>query len=869
MALLERGNELQSLEEHFRQAAAGSGRLVFVSGEAGVGKTALVDEFRRRVADHAPVQTFSCDALSTPRPLGPIRDFAAALGLGSDPALFAGEAREELFRAILAALATLQGPIVLIGEDAHWADGASLDFLRYIGRRVADLHYLHIITYRDDELGSSHPLRVILGDLAATPAVHRMAISPLSERAVHHLAEGSGRDAAALHRLTGGNPFFLTEMLASDGATVPATVGDAVLARAARLSPEARAILDLASVIGVTVDFDLLQRVAGPTLDEVEECLTRGLLRGTDDALEFRHALAREAILASISLPRRRLLHGRVLAALQEETLSEQKLALLAHHAEAAGDREAVAAFAIPAADEAAALHAHREAAAQYARALRFADRLPAAERARLLDGRSVACYYNDQAEEAIAARLEALKIWQTLGDARKEGECLRWLALCYELEGKGAEAEAMATAARDVLETLPPGPELAMAYSNLAQLRMFSFDLAGTLRWGEQAIALAEGLGDTAITVHALISTGTARSYAGDAGGEAELTRALELALATGLIDQAGRAYNNLAWTALQGMRLEEAEGDFATGIAFASDHDLDTYLWYLRAGQGTLRFRQGAWADAERELHALLRQPRLSAINRIMVLTPLGHLQARRGNVAARDLLDEALILAERAGQFSRLGALRAARAEAALLDGDQIRARAEAEAVRDLGTMHGNPWLRGELAWLLWRAGAPDVPVEGLAEPYVLQIEGEAVAAAALWQSLGCPYEEARALAESDDPAQVRRAVAAFERLDAQPAMRHAVNRLRSLGVRDVPLLRRGPQGTTLANPAGLTRREVEVLTLLAEGLRNVEIGERLYMSPKTVSHHVTAILAKLGVSSRTEAARAATKLGIAAG
>jgi DNA-binding CsgD family transcriptional regulator len=893
MELLERDTDFERLEDHFQQALVGNGRVVFLAGEAGVGKTTLIDEFRRRIADRVDVLHFSCDALSTPGPLGPVRDLAAVLGLPSDQSLFDGEAREQLFRAILAALTARTRPIVLIGEDAHWSDGATLEILRFLGRRIGDLQYLHVVTYRDDELGGNHPLRTILGDLVTAPAVHRMSLRPLSVGSVRQLADGSGRDAAALHRLTGGNPFFVTEVLASEDERVPATVGDAVLARAARLSPEARAVLDVAAVIGATIDLDLLLGIAGPVLDETDECIARGLLCGTDDGhgLVFRHALAREAILAAIASPRRRLLHARVLAALREtppsggdsppgreghgggtglggEQATERKLALLAHHAEAAGDRAAVLEFAIPAAEQAAALHAHREAAAQYARALRFADRLPAIERARLFEGRSMACYFNDQSEDAIAARLAALDLWRTLGDPLKAGESLRWLSHFYWLEGRGVAAENAATDALAVLETLPPGPELAMAYSNLAQLRMLAHDLEGTLQWGNRAISLAEQLGETETLVHALINVGTVRYYAGDDRGEEELTRSVDLALSAGLLDHAIRALNNLAWITLLVMRLDEAERRLATAIAYAVEHDLDTYHWYLLAGRATLRLRQGAWDAAELEIRQLLRLPLLSSVTRIVALTPLGQLHARRGNPDARAALDESLVLAERTGQLSRLGPVRAARAEAALLEGDVTRARAEAEAVRDQVFIHGSRWLRGELAWLLWQTGERDLPTDlkGLAEPYAMQIAGDFAGAAAAWRALGCPYEEARALAESDDPAHVRLAITTFEQLGAQPAIGQAIRRLRALGVSDLPQVRRGPRASTLANPAGLTRRETEVLALLADGLRNTEIAERLYLTPKTVSHHITAILAKLGVETRTEAARAAAQLGI---
>src|SRR5215212_4399780 len=864
MELLEREPHLEQLEEHLRQVAAGDGRLVLLGGEAGVGKSTLADEFCRRVADGAEVLRTSCDALSTPGPLGAVRDLAPALGLLIDDRPLDGDARDRLFREVLAAFAARPGPMVIVAEDAHWSDGASIELLRFLGRRIGELPVLFVVTVRDDEIAADHPLRLVLGDLATAPAVHRIGVRPLSEAAVQLMAAGSGRDAATLHRLTGGNPFFLTEVLAADAESVPATVGDAVLARAARLSPEARALLDVAAVIGSTIDLDLLLSVAGPVLDEADEGIERGLLRGTDEGLAFCHELARDAILAAIAPLRRPLLHARVLAALRDAPEAERDLARLAHHAEAAGDRAAVLEFATAAAEQAAALHAHREAAAQYARALRFGAGLPAAERARLLEGRSVACYLSDHDEEAITARLQALDIWRTLGDPLKEGENLRWLSHLYWVEKDAAEA---ATAALEVLEPLPPGPELAMAYSNLAQLRMLNHDLKGTLRWGNWAIALAEELGETDTLIHALATVGSARHYAGDDLGHEELNRSLQLALAGGYLDHAGRAFANLAFTTMLAMRFDEAERWLDTGIAYAIEHDLDLRRGYLLATRAILRARQGRWDAAETEIRQLLRQPKLSSVTRMMALTTLGQVQARRGSPEAAATLDEALALADRTGKLLRLGPVRAARAEAALLTSDPGRVRDEVQAVRELISERGNRWDRGELAWLLWQAGERDVPTENLAEPYALQIAGDFVGAAATWHDLGCPYEDACALAESADPALVRRALALFEDLGAMPAIGQAIQRLRALGVRDLPAVRRGPRATTSAHPAGLTQREAEVLALVAAGLRNAEIAERLYLTPKTVSHHLSAIYSKLGVETRIEAAHAASQLGIA--
>lgn len=788
--LLERETNLVLLAEHFQHAAAGYGRVVFVAGEAGFGKTVLINAFSRQISDRATVLRASCDALSTPAPLGPLRDLAGALGLPLQPHLADVEGRDHLFRAVLDAFTIRKGPTVLVAEDAHWADGATIELVRFLARRISDSPLLIIVTYRDDEIGGDHPLRLLLGDLATAATVHRQQLTPLSEAAVRHLARGSARDGETLHLLTGGNPFFVTEVLASGGLDVPVSVGDAVLARAARLSPEARAMLDLAAVIGATVDSDLLLAVAGPVFDEADEGVARGLLHWDDNNLNFRHALAREAILAAIPPPRRRLLHARVLEALRNEPEAARDLPLLAHHAEGAGDRTAILTFSIAAAEQAAALHAPHEATAQYARALRFAGGLPAAERARLFEGHSVACYMIDRGEEAIAARRDALALWREIGDAPKEGENLRWLARFYWLQGRGSEAEAAAAAALDVLVRLPPGPELAMTYTILSQLRMLDNDLEGTLLWGNRAIALAKHLGATETLVHALITIGSVQDLFGQAQGREDLTQGLRLALDHGLHEAAGRALTNLAWSAMWALQLDEAERAFATAIAFAVEHDQDYRHAYLLAGRAALRLQQGAWGVAEEDIQRLLQQPSLGTVTRIVALTTQGQLCARRGEPEATSLLDDALELAERSRQLMRLGPVRAARAEAALLAGDAAQALAEIHAVRDVVFARGNRWLRSEFAWLLWQADVPDIPIDNLAPPFTLQISGDVVRASAAWQDLGYPYEEARALAASDDPEHVQRAITIFEQLGAQPALVQAIGHLRALGVCDMP-------------------------------------------------------------------------------
>ncbi|MGH2560401.1 MAG: helix-turn-helix domain-containing protein, partial [Thermomicrobiales bacterium] len=250
--------------------------------------------------------------------------------------------------------------------------------------------------------------------------------------------------------------------------------------------------------------------------------------------------------------------------------------------------------------------------------------------------------------------------------------------------------------------------------------------------------------------------------------------------------------------------------------------------------------------------------------AIALIMAQIALGRVRARRGDPETWNVLDAALALAEPTGTLQRIAPVRAARAEEAWLDGRPDQATAEARAVYDLAVQYKHPWHIGELGYWRWKAGDLEEPPDGAAEPYARQMRGDWAGAADAWTALDCPYEAARALAESDDEEEpLRRALAAFERLGARPMAAVVGNRLRELGVRNIP---RGPRPATRANPANLTSRELEILALIGEGLRNAEIAERLFLSPKTVEHHVSAIYAKLGVSSRAEAMREADRLDV---
>lgn len=853
--LLERDAHLDELAGALQGAASGEGRVVLVSGEAGIGKTALVDWFTRQQRGAARLLWGACDAMFTPRPLGPLHDMAAQMQ-GNLLALLNSDAnRTTLFAAVLS---ELQGhPSIVVFEDVHWADEATLDLLRFLGRRVARTMALLVMTYRDDELGPQHPLRTVLGDLVTLPTTRRVPLRPLTETAVRTLIGTRAIDTAALYRQTEGNPFFITEVLASADGGLPPSIRDAVLARTARLSLSAQAVLQAAAVIGPRIESSVLADVIGAEAIAADECLAMGMLLAQGEALTFRHELARQTILESISPPHKMTLHRMTLDTLKTSSTGRHNLSRLAHHAEAADDCEAVLAYAPAAARQASAASAHREAASLYALALRFAADLPADRRVLLLEAYAQECQCIGQQTESIAAQRQALELWHDLDNPLKQGESLVWLMSMLIRAGQTAEVEQGIAALIPRLEALPPGRELALAYRMQAWLYLIHRDCAETLVWAEKALTLAERFRDNEILAALYTTIGTAWLFLDYERGCEYLHRGMAFARDLGLEVWVTNMYANLGAGSGELYQFHHAERYLAAGIAYATECDLDDSRLYMLACQALTYVHLGRWRDAAEAATVVLHSASGLTIGRIMVLVALGRLRARRGDPGVHTALDEALELATQAGNIQRLGPVYAARAEAAWLAGDRAGALQEAGAIYDLAVSKQHPWLVGELAFWRWRSGAAVAPPDWIATPFALHLASDWRAAAVAWEQLGCPYEQACALADGDQVAQTD-ALAIFDGLGAHPAAADLRQRMRAAGLHHIP---RGPRPATRHNPFGLTTRQMDILALLAEDLTNAQIAARLYLSPKTVDHHVSAVLAKLDVHCREAAAAVA--------
>jgi ATP/maltotriose-dependent transcriptional regulator MalT len=437
------------------------------------------------------------------------------------------------------------------------------------------------------------------------------------------------------------------------------------------------------------------------------------------------------------------------------------------------------------------------------------------------------------QIHEAIRARIEVLDIWRRNQRPMQEGDNLRWLSRLNWFLGDQDQAKRYAVEAIQLLETLPPGPELAMAYSNQAQLHMLANELAEALHWGNQAIELAERMGNAETLSHALNNVGSAELQAGQLeAGQSKLERSLKIAMAHELEEHVARAYTNLGSEAVKRRDYAQAMHSLNDGIAYSIERDLDAWSLYLLAWRARANLELGRWSEADEDALAVLNNPHASSIARIPALTALGRVRARRGDPEVQAALDEARERALPTGELQRIGPAAAARAEAAWLRGEQEQAAAEAQDAYELAIKHQAAWEIGELAFWLWRAGGLVEPPQGAAEPFALQLAGDWRSAAQAWERLRCPYEQAMALADGDEAAQLA-ALEIFRSLGARPAVEFVQQKLKAVPMQRLEKEKFG----------GLTAREREVAALITQGKSNREIAEKMTVGVRTAETYVT--------------------------
>lgn len=856
MELIERAEFLNTLHARFKQTLGGEGHCIFVTGEPGIGKTTLVNAFCKEIKPDYKTYWGTCDALYSPRPLAPLYDILIQLGKGFFDVHTNTEDRTALFFHVLQELHKESKGVVVVFEDIHWADEATLDFIKFLGRRIGQLKCLFILTYRDDEVHARHPLRNVLGQLYSD-SFTKLLLTPFSRQVVEEMAAAKGYSGEDVYKITDGNPFYVTEILASYSSGVPENVRDSILSVYKGQEDDTKTLWEMLSIFPAGFELKYLEQIQPRYREAVKYCFGSRILIVRDGLIFFKHELYSQTIQASLSPLLRITLNKQILDMFLEAFEQNQEIERIIHHAKNAGADELIARYAPIAAQKSASAGAHADAARLYCLALECEKFIPKENVAEYYDSYAYECYLIHQHKEAITYAERALEFWQEQQNTEKVGESLRFLSRLWWYEGNRSQAEKLGVKAVNELQNAPASRAKAMAYSNMAALKMLADQTEECLAWGQKASELAQEIDDQETLAHALNSIGSAlmTDHQSVPEGMSYLQQSLQIALKYGFHEHAARAYTAIGSNAVSMKLYHVAREYLGLGIAYCQERDMDSLRLYMVGYKARLSLETGVWDEAFDLAHSILQTEGLLPVIKTGVLITVGLLKLRRGEEGALDLLTEAKEIA-----FDTMELHRIVPALSALLECEWLLGTTLIEtAVLDqtIGMIQQIKKITDDNKLYFWLKRAR--------KDYVLTVEAlyqddREKGFATYWEKTGCPYEYALTLFEDDDK---RKALEIVQELGAERVYQKLRQSMRSEGLKKIP---RGKRLSTRSNAAQLTSRELDVLKLLQTGMQNKEIAEKLFISAKTVDHHISSILVKLNVSTRAKAVIEALTLGI---
>lgn len=863
MPLVERDGFMVSLQQQFEAILAGEGHCILLSGEAGIGKTALIKAFCKQHAGQCSIYQGYCDGLFTPRPLAPLYDMLWQVNKERWPAPPLHEERSVLFADFFQELRSKKGRLLLLFEDIHWADEGTLDFIKFFIRRIDQLPCLFILTYREDEIHSRHPLRNVLGQLPPD-SFTKIALAPLSKEAVVGMATRKGYNGEDVYRISGGIPFYVNEILASYSPGVPDNIKDSILAVYERQDEGTKNAWQIFSVIPEGLEVDRFSMIKAAQDKAVNHCFTIAVIVVQNDKVVFKHELYRRTIEESLTLFRRIELNKMMLGLFLESFEEKGEIERILHYAKNANEKELVVKYAPEAARKAASIGAHIQAAKLFLTAIEYCERNNSNQLMSLYEAYAYECYLSNQIKESIAFTEKMLAFWKEKAELQKIGASLHFLSRLWWFAGNRKNAENFAWQAIDVLKDQPASSTKAMAFSNVSQLKMLSDETAECILWGEQAVEMAGELGNEQILSHALNNVGTVQLLmpSSEQKGLARLQQSLEIALQHGFDEHAARAYTNLGAVLVKKRNYTLAQKTLDDGIRYCEERDLYSWTTYMLSWKARMNFETGNWSMACNIAESLLTNSNQPATTKITVVIVLARINMRRGEKNVLPLLLEAKALAFETMELQRIIPVMVAFLEFEWLTGKTIIAKEDIEQTAKLMQKAGIEAEKNEFAF--WMAKSlRKMPASNItALKYDTSSKEKIRKAAAFWEKAGCPYEQALVLSEGQEEDK-KKAIAIILELDATAVAEKMKQEMRNLGIKNIP---RGIRSSTRSNAAFLTAREMDILQLLKGELPNREIAAQLYISPKTVDHHISSILFKLDADSRSKAVTEAVRMGI---
>ncbi len=863
MELIERASFLDLLQSRFETVAAGEGHCIFVSGEAGIGKTSLVKVFCKDLKEESTIYQGTCDALFSPRPLAPLYDIL--LQMRNELPAYSGniEDRTSFFTRFFQELNNQKGVTLMIFEDIHWADEATLDFIKFLARRIAQLRCLFILTYRDNEIHSRHPLRYVLGQLQPD-SVTRIQLPPLSRKAVERLSQEKGFKGEEVYSISGGNPFYVNEILAGYSLGIPDNIKDSILSVYHRLDEKTKHIWEVISVLPGAFEVSYLEKLEPSFIGAIENSLETKILILEKGLIYFKHELYRRTIESSLSPLFRVTLHKKILALLLDRFERDNKIEQIIHHAKNANEYEMVVQYAPVAAKRAASVGSHIEAAKLYFSAIEYYQGNDIDLLIQLYEAYAYECYLTNQIKEAIIYSGKSLNLWKKKNDSEKIGNSMRFLSRLWWFDGNRKQAESYALQAIQVLENLPSSSAKAMAFSNMSQLKMLSDQAEECILWGEKAIAMARELGDEETLCHALNNVGDVqiRIHSSKEEGMQLLQQSLDIALKHSYHEHAARAYTNLGHNGIMIKNFDFATNFIEDGIQYCEERDLDSWTMYMLSSKARIKLETGNWDEALKIADDLLKKEIQSPPIKIGALLVVATIKMRRGDPDVLPLLQEAKTKAVQTMELQRIIPSLVAFLEYEWITGTQYLERETLDNAKQMMQHMGNVYENSEFDFWLQKARNERAELAQFHEAYQLTNDDSIRNAIDFWEKAGCPYQLAISLFEGNEE-QKRKSISIVLRLGALAVYEKLKFEMRSSGIKSIP---RGMRKTTQSNPAQLTERELDILQLLNKGLQNKEIAAQLFISAKTVDHHISSILFKLDAKTRTKAVQEAIRLEI---